>query len=149
MRQLSSKQLACVEALLSQPSYDKAAQAIGVTRQTVSRWMHNHRFRLAVFDAKKRSIAAAIRRIQALSATAVETLSEIMASKTERSSDRITASRALLELCFQHLPALKEEQDDTETTKTRIQWIDSDNWVGRDLDIQGAAAAERTNQEER
>lgn len=95
---LTAPQLRALEALLSQPEIGKAAQAAGVSRPTLWRWLQDETFSRAYRDARRGLLDSALIRLEATAAEAVSTLREVMQDETAQPSARVAAARCSLEL---------------------------------------------------
>ena len=97
-RRLSPQQQTALKQLLMGASITEAAQAAGVTRQTVSEWCNHHDGFQAELVARR---ASALRDAQQLvedaALMAVEVLSEIARDPAVPASVRVKASVAILE----------------------------------------------------
>jgi transposase-like protein len=91
----TSRQEAVIAALLTEPTYAKAAAKAGVSASTVYKWLRQPAFRQAYRRARQELIEHAIGRIQAATGQAVETLLHV-ATHARRDSDRVRASVALI-----------------------------------------------------
>lgn len=90
---LTRKQSDAVEALLSEPTQDKAAGRAGVNRSTLSKWLRNPEF-LTVYRAERRKLFEFnVSRIQNLSTKALDTLEAIMDNPA--TADYVRASVAI------------------------------------------------------
>ena len=95
-QKLTSKQETLIAALLTEPTYAAAAKKAGIGETTVYRWMKLPDFRAAYDEARRELVKSALRRLQAGTVEAVETLLHV-ARKAERDSDRVRAAIAVLE----------------------------------------------------
>ena len=95
-QKLTSKQETLIAALLTEPTYAAAAKKAGIGETTLYRWMKLPDFRAAYDEARRELVKSALRRLQAGTVEAVETLLHV-ARKAERDSDRVRAAIAVLE----------------------------------------------------
>jgi hypothetical protein len=117
-QKLTSRQEALIAALLTEPTYAKAAGKAGVSEATLYRWLVRPDFRSAYRQARRELVEAAIGRVQAGTGQAVETLVAV-ASKGRRDGDRVRAAVALLDYGFKGLAeadALHGEQETGDTS---------------------------------
>jgi hypothetical protein len=99
---LTDKQEAAIAALLTEPTYARAAAAAGVSEGTLYRWLHLPAFRTAFRQARRELVEAGVGRLQAATAHAVEALVAV-ARHGRRDGDRVRAANALLEHAFRGL----------------------------------------------
>jgi len=95
---LSAAQRRAIEALLSEPSIDAAAEASGVGRRTLHRWLSDDAtFTAALRAVQDRAIDAAVSRLAGAAGDAADVLASIANDKAERGATRVSAARALLD----------------------------------------------------
>ena len=96
--ELSAAQRRAIEALLSEPSIEAAAEASGVGRRTLHRWLADDvAFTAALRAAQDRAIDAAVSRLAGSAGDAADVLVSIANDKAERGATRVSAARALLD----------------------------------------------------
>ena len=96
--ELTAAQRRAIEALLSEPSIEAAAEASGVGRRTLHRWLADDvAFTAALRAAQDRAIDAAVSRLAGSAGDAVDVLVSIANDKAERGATRVSAARALLD----------------------------------------------------
>ena len=95
-QKLTNKQETLIAALLTEPTYAAAAKKAGIGQTTLYRWLKLPDFRAAYDEARRELVKSALRRLQAGTVEAVETLLHV-ARKAERDSDRVRAAIAVLE----------------------------------------------------
>jgi hypothetical protein len=93
---LSPKQRKAVEALLTTGEVAAAAQAAGVSRATLHRWLADPTFVQAVRDAEARALDDLSRLLVRLGRTAVATLAKAMSDPTTPWATRVRAADASL-----------------------------------------------------
>src|SRR5581483_11271263 len=96
---LSRKQEQAVAALLEHATIRAAAAAVPVHERTLRQWMRAPAFAAAYRRARRELLDAAVGRIQAATATAVDTLLAV-AKGGAKDGDRVRAAVALLEHAF-------------------------------------------------
>jgi hypothetical protein len=96
---LSRKQEQAVAALLEHATIRAAAAAVPVHERTLRQWMRAPAFAAAYRRARRELLDAAVGRIQAATATAVDTLLAV-AKDGAKDGDRVRAAVALLEHAF-------------------------------------------------
>ena len=94
---LTPKQEKAIQALLAHPTMDEAAQAAGVGRTTIFRWLQQKEFQTAYRNARRESVKHAIARLQNRTSEAVEVLAEVMNDQTNNPSARVGAAKAIIE----------------------------------------------------
>ncbi|MFO0938298.1 MAG: hypothetical protein U0798_17470 [Gemmataceae bacterium] len=113
----SAKREQVLAALLSEPTYARAAENAGIGETTLYRWLKKPSFRKSLDKARKELVATAVGNLQTATGEAVEALTTV-ARKGKRDGDRVRAAVALLEHAWRgmlqsdlfHDP---ERQDDT------------------------------------
>jgi hypothetical protein len=88
-----------IAALLSEPTRAAAATQAGVSEATLGRWLKDPAFGVAYRQARRELVRAAVERLQAAAAEAVDTLRSI-ARGGAKDGDRVRAAVALLDLAF-------------------------------------------------
>jgi AcrR family transcriptional regulator len=97
--ELTPLQEQAFEALLTSPTISAAAEACGVPRRTLHRWLSSDEdFREAYRRAREALFEHVLARLQARAGAAANTLLQELVSKEAKSSDRIRAAIAILEL---------------------------------------------------
>ena len=97
-RRLSSHQQTALKQLLMGASITEAAQAAGVTRQTVSEWCNHHDgFQAELASRRSSALRDAQQQVEDAALMAVEVLSEIARDPAVPASVRVKASVAILE----------------------------------------------------
>src|SRR5918999_79348 len=96
LQALSPKQRAAVEALLATGEVAAAAQAAGVSRATLHRWLREPAFLAAVRDAEARALDDLSRLLVRLGRTAAATLAKAMGDASTPWATRVRAADAAL-----------------------------------------------------
>lgn len=78
MGQITAKQVVAIEMLLTARTVEDAAQAAGVGRTTLYRWMEEPDFRAALRTAEREAFDNLIRRLQGLGDKAINALEEVL-----------------------------------------------------------------------
>ncbi|HYT92750.1 MAG TPA: hypothetical protein VEL76_28800 [Gemmataceae bacterium] len=104
-QKLTQKQETLIAALLTEPTYAKAAAKAGISEATLHRWLALPAFQEAFRTARRQVFQTAIARLQRLAARAVTTLARGL--KAPRPADSIRAADLLL----QHGRAALELED--------------------------------------
>jgi len=93
---LPSKQRRAVAALLTEADTTAAAKAVGVSRDTIYRWLADARFQAALRDAEAGAIAAVSRALVRLAERAAATLDRAMTDPAAASSTKVRAADVIL-----------------------------------------------------
>jgi len=92
----SRKQEQLIAALLSHPTVEAAAKAIGIADTTAARWMKAPEFQAAYREVRREAMRQTTARLQEASGEAVEALRKIQRAG-ESESARVSAARTILE----------------------------------------------------
>lgn len=93
---LTARQRRAVEALLSTGEVSTAAQTVGVSRQTLYRWLAEPAFTAAVRAAEAQALDDLSRMLVRLGRTAAGTLARAMADPATPAATRVRAADAVL-----------------------------------------------------
>jgi hypothetical protein len=93
---LTRKQEQAIAALLECPTVEEAARKAGASYSTLKRWLNDPAFASAYRRTRRELLDMAVGRMQAATATAVDTLLTV-AKSGGRDGDRVRAAVALLE----------------------------------------------------
>lgn len=85
-----------VQALLEQPTVEKAALSAGVSEATIWRWLRKPEFRLAFAAARREAFSRSLARLQNASSAAVGTLLRVMLDKDAPAASRVRAADCVL-----------------------------------------------------
>jgi hypothetical protein len=107
---LTGKQHKAIEALLREPTIQAAAEATGVSRATIFRWLSDPVFSSAHREARGRLLESTLTALQAASADAVICLREVINDKTAQVSARVSAARSVLEMGLKAREVLEVEE---------------------------------------
>ena len=94
---LGPAQHQAVIALLEYPTVKEAAEAAGVHKATVYRWLREPQFQAAYREARRDAVSRATARLQQISSEAVEALREIVSDSSQQGASRVGAARVILE----------------------------------------------------
>lgn len=94
---LSERQLRAIDALLTHTSKQEAAEAAGIARRTLSKYLSQDDFKAALRAAQDALIADATANLKQASNPAITTLLEVCQDAENPPSVRVSASRAILE----------------------------------------------------
>ena len=99
--ELKPKQRRAVEALLTTGEVSAAAQSVGVSRETLYRWLRQPVFHQAVRQAEAQALDDLSRLLVRLGRTAVATLAKAMSDPTVPPASRVRAADAALSRLLQ------------------------------------------------
>ena len=91
------KKEAAVAALLSQRNVEEAAKSVGISPQTLLRWMKLPEFNAAYREARRAAFGQATARLQQASSAAVTTLLKVMIDPASPASTRVRAADSILD----------------------------------------------------
>ena len=86
-----------IVALLSQLNVDKAARAVGISPNTLLRWMKEPEFETAYREARSLAVSQAIGRFQYATGAAVTTVLKIMVDRNTPPRTQLHAAQIVLE----------------------------------------------------
>lgn len=89
---ITPRQSIAIERLLNGGTVQGAADAAGVSRKTVYKWLSIPAFQEAINNAQAEAIARLSRALIALGGSAIETLGETMSDKTQPPAVRVRAA---------------------------------------------------------
>ena len=92
----SRKKEEAVVALLTQRNVDEAAKSVGISTQTLVRWMKLPEFQTAYREARRLAYGQSIARLQQATTAAVSTLLKIMVDTNAPASTRVRAADSVL-----------------------------------------------------
>lgn len=93
----SRKKEEAIAALLTQRNVDEAAKSIGISTQTLVRWMQVPEFDEAYRKARRAAFGQATARLQQATSAAVSTLLKIMVDTNAPASTRVRAADSVLD----------------------------------------------------
>ncbi|HLK47710.1 MAG TPA: hypothetical protein VKT49_06225, partial [Bryobacteraceae bacterium] len=94
--QLTKREKA-VEALLKQPTMERAAEAAGINAATLYRWLKEPEFQMALLQARRERHMLAQGRAQNAESFAINTLLQTMADKDAPHTAKVQASKIILD----------------------------------------------------
>lgn len=100
---LPRKQEAALAALLTEPTIERGAEAVGVADSTLRRWLTLPDFRRRYREARQRIVDAAVLDLQRAAAAAASALVEIVADAKQPPAVRVSAARTILSESFKGL----------------------------------------------
>lgn len=113
---LSPAQHQAVVALLERPTVKEAAEAAGVHKATVYRWLQEEGFQAAYRQARREAVSRATARLQQITMEAVEALREIVGDPSQQGASRVGAARCILDYA-----AKMTELEDFEARLARLE----------------------------
>ena len=84
-------------ALLSYPTVEAAAQSVGVSARTATRWLKSPEFRDAYVESRQATIEAAAGLLRASASGCIETLAMIAIDKESPATARVSAAKSVLD----------------------------------------------------
>ena len=115
---LTPRQAKALEALLQEPTLQRAAAVAGCGERTLRRWMTEAAFRDAVDRARREAFGQAIWLTQRYAAVAVATLVKVMQDNVAPPSSKVSAAGLLLKFGREAL----ELDDIAERVETLERW---------------------------
>jgi hypothetical protein len=97
---LRPRELRAIQALLTEPTLEKAAKAAKIGERTLYRWLRREDFRDAFDVARRDALLQSMATLQGATAEAVQTLREVLADAAARPADRISAARTVLDFAL-------------------------------------------------
>ena len=91
-KMITPRQSIAIERLLNGGTIQAAADAAGVSRKTVYKWIDQPLFQAAINNAQAEAMARLSRALIALGGSAVETLEETMSDKNQPAAVRVRAA---------------------------------------------------------
>jgi len=108
-RTVPRKQEEAIAALLIHPTLDAAATAIGVSTDTLQRWMREEAFATAYHEARREVVQRATATLSSSCAIAVNTLADVMTNAASPAHSRIYAAKMVLDYAHRGLELLELE----------------------------------------
>lgn len=106
---LTPKQVKAVEALLTQPTIQKAAETSGVSYTQLRRWLAETGFSEAYRRARSVLFESTLSGLQSVVSDAVKTLHSIMNDESNAASVRVNAAGKLMEAGFRSRDVMDTE----------------------------------------
>jgi len=97
---MSQKKDEAIAALISEPTIKAAAEKVGITPDTLRRWMDTSEFRKSYYEVRNATVTFAVARLQQATTEAVSTLQDVMNDVDSPASARISAAKTVLELAI-------------------------------------------------
>jgi hypothetical protein len=114
-----------IAALLSQRSIDEAARFVGVSKNTLARWLQIPEFKAAYLQARREAFGQAAARLQQASGAAVSTLLKIMLDQGAPAACRLRAADSVLTHAAEAF-----ELEDIEMRVQRLEQTQNNNQFG-------------------
>jgi hypothetical protein len=93
---LTSAQLRALEALMTSATVQDAAEAAGVGRRTLHRWLETEPFRAALRQLETEALQGVSRRLSTLAAQSIDVLQDVLTSDESRPVDKLQAAKIVL-----------------------------------------------------
>ena len=103
-------------ALLENPTFEKAATAVGITAVTLWRWMRKPEFQDAYRKARREAFSQSIARLQHASNAAVGTLLRVMTDREAPAASRVRAADVVLQTALRGM-----ETEDIEARVSELE----------------------------
>lgn len=116
---LSPRERRGLAFLIAAPSIADAARHAGISTRTFRRWLQREDFSQALTESARTAYSATIRRGQAASEQALETLLEVAADHAAPANARVAAARAILDLAVPLVVMDRTARRISETEKKR------------------------------
>lgn len=88
---------AAISALLVSPTFNQAAECVGISEKTMHQWMRNEAFSKAVQDAQDKINQAAIRRMISSIGMVLDALERVFKDCCTPPAPKVSAARTVLE----------------------------------------------------
>jgi len=95
--QFDRKKEAAIAALLTQRNVEEAARSIGISANTLLKWMKEPEFDAAYREARRAAFRQSITRLQQASSAAVTTLLKVMVEPGTSPSTKVRAADSILD----------------------------------------------------
>jgi hypothetical protein len=95
---ITPRQEKAIAALLSEPTFGRAALAAGVGQRTLRRWMQQPEFKRALLQARRDAFGQAMGLLQRVAPMAVGTLMKVMADPSTPPHAKVAAAVAVVKL---------------------------------------------------
>ena len=94
---LGRKKEAAVEALLTQRNVEEAARTVGISTQTLYRWLKEPEFDAAYREGRRAAVSQSYARLQQASGAAASTLFKLMVDANAPASMRVRGANSVLD----------------------------------------------------
>lgn len=113
---LTTPQHAALIALLEYPTVKEAAQAAGIHKATLYKWLQQPAFKNVYREARREAVTRATARLQQLTGEAAEVLREVMNDPSQQGAARVGAARLVLDYAAR--------MTETESIEERIEKLE-------------------------
>jgi transposase-like protein len=86
-----------IEALLTQRNVEEAARTVGISTQTLYRWLKEPEFEAAYREGRRAAVSQSYARLQQASSAAASTLFKLMVDANAPASTRVRAANSVLD----------------------------------------------------
>jgi transposase-like protein len=107
-----------IAALLSHRNVEEAARAVGISANTLLRWIKDPEFDVACREARRTAFSQSIARLQDASGAAVTTVLKIMLDTNAPAGTRLRAAEVVLEQTTKAI-----EVEDLEARVAALEWV--------------------------
>jgi hypothetical protein len=106
-KKLTSRQTRAIDALISEPTIEQAAERAGVTRKTIYRWLQYPGFRAELTAAESAAIDKSCRRLIAMADKAITALDDVLDNPSQNGAgNKRLAAAAIIDI-FMRLRELR------------------------------------------
>lgn len=112
MKRLTNIQARAVQALLAEPSIERAAASAGVSESQLRAWLESRTFFEAYRAARQDVFGRAYWMAQRYAPAAVQTMAKVMLDESAAPANRIAAAQAILRVAREGLDLENEEHDE-------------------------------------
>jgi hypothetical protein len=99
-QKLGRKREQAIAALLSRPTIEAAAKAVGIAEVTLRRWLKDSGFRAEYLQARRLAMEQATSQLQQLSSAAANALKAVIEDTSAPHSARVAAARTVFDLGY-------------------------------------------------
>ena len=104
------KDFEAIDALITEPTIQAAAERVGLGERTVRRWLQNPDFRKRYEDERMHRLHAALQDLDEAAPRAIELLSSMFDDSFSERKDRIQAAKVLLDAALKKLQVYQVER---------------------------------------
>lgn len=110
MAEITPKQEKTILALLASPTIKDAAAQVGVTEQTIHRWLKDEAFYSAYITARREAYQQGVAFAQRKVSEAMQTLCNVMNDANAKGSEKVSAAKAVMDFATRGIEIEDHEQ---------------------------------------
>lgn len=110
MHELTPKQRAALDALLTSKTFTEAANKAGISRRTLARYVDTPEFKAAMRAEQARALGGANTALMQATREAVGVLYGVISNPEEQTSNRVNAARIVLEKALTYTEIVDHEE---------------------------------------